>query len=547
MVIYNMFCKKLLAIIFLAVLIGLIGIPPVFAETKKEPEPPFQCWPQNECGTKGGKWAQTADSKTKCPAKFDGKDLGYCYAPAPNVNLQIKIGSESVVKDLANYIPLIYNYLVSIVSIVAVIMIMVGGLRYLTAGGNPSAITSAKETIIGAVIGLFLTFGSYLLLQTINPALVQLKIPDIKMVRTEILKPAPLTKGGECYTIRDKASCAATCPGCECHPVCTPDIDKLLLAAGGLMIGAPLLAGCSVAAPCLSAASSVGKFALKAGGKIAKAAIYFAVNHPVLTAGAVYWAVAGPNDGEKGVCYGAPQNSINDWGLCDSEKECKTGSKCVVVSKSGSSSGGEVCGLKMCSNGESGRPCNTSKGDEDCKKTLGFKCFQTAILTDMGVCGKDDDRPAFAECDKNEQCQTGYCDGYCSLPAAGGQLKGLQCQTSNPDCGISGWEGPGICSSYSGISNATGASVETVKEIAGSPPTAAQCNDKCKKCFSRTIWLTCSGKSTGEIIGKCYKTPLQSCSSQTDCIFTCEQGKCSDWPPPECNGFLPTDSKCSSP
>lgn len=86
---------------------------------------------------------------------------------------------------LADYIAGVYKYAVGIVSLVAIIMIMVGGLRYLTAGGNASAVTSAKEMISGAVVGLFLVLGSYLVLFTINPDLVSFKQLKIKLIKRQ--------------------------------------------------------------------------------------------------------------------------------------------------------------------------------------------------------------------------------------------------------------------------------------------------------------------------------------------------------------------------
>jgi len=48
----------------------------------------------------------------------------------------------------------IVNLLSAIVGIVAVIMIIIGGFRYVTSGGNDTSVTSAKNTILYAVIGL---------------------------------------------------------------------------------------------------------------------------------------------------------------------------------------------------------------------------------------------------------------------------------------------------------------------------------------------------------------------------------------------------------
>ncbi len=50
----------------------------------------------------------------------------------------------------------VVNLLSAIVGVVAVIMIIVGGLRYITSGGNDTSVTSAKNTILYAIIGLII-------------------------------------------------------------------------------------------------------------------------------------------------------------------------------------------------------------------------------------------------------------------------------------------------------------------------------------------------------------------------------------------------------
>jgi hypothetical protein len=48
----------------------------------------------------------------------------------------------------------IVNLLSAIVGVVAVIMIIIGGFRYITSGGNDASVTGAKNTILYAIIGL---------------------------------------------------------------------------------------------------------------------------------------------------------------------------------------------------------------------------------------------------------------------------------------------------------------------------------------------------------------------------------------------------------
>lgn len=51
-------------------------------------------------------------------------------------------------------IKLIVNILSLIVGVIAVIMIIIGGLKYITSGGDANSVSSAKNTILYAIIGL---------------------------------------------------------------------------------------------------------------------------------------------------------------------------------------------------------------------------------------------------------------------------------------------------------------------------------------------------------------------------------------------------------
>lgn len=57
-------------------------------------------------------------------------------------------------KDLTSIVATVVNIISIVVGVVAVIMIIWGGLKYITSGGESGKITSAKNTIIYALIGL---------------------------------------------------------------------------------------------------------------------------------------------------------------------------------------------------------------------------------------------------------------------------------------------------------------------------------------------------------------------------------------------------------
>jgi hypothetical protein len=55
---------------------------------------------------------------------------------------------------LNDIIKLVINIFSLIVGVVAVIMIIIGGLKYITSGGDSGNVTGAKNTILYAIIGL---------------------------------------------------------------------------------------------------------------------------------------------------------------------------------------------------------------------------------------------------------------------------------------------------------------------------------------------------------------------------------------------------------
>ena len=63
-------------------------------------------------------------------------------------------GNADPGEGVTKLIKLIINIFSLIVGVVAVIMIIIGGLKYITSGGDSGNITGAKNTILYAVIGL---------------------------------------------------------------------------------------------------------------------------------------------------------------------------------------------------------------------------------------------------------------------------------------------------------------------------------------------------------------------------------------------------------
>lgn len=71
-----------------------------------------------------------------------------------DTNSGCTVDSAGATSEVNSVIKLVINIFSLIVGLVSVIMIIVGGLKYITSNGESSNISSAKNTIIYAIIGL---------------------------------------------------------------------------------------------------------------------------------------------------------------------------------------------------------------------------------------------------------------------------------------------------------------------------------------------------------------------------------------------------------
>lgn len=97
----------------------------------------------------------------------------------------------------AEYIKSLYNWGIGIVGILALVQLIRGGILYMVSGAIDQK-NAGKDHIQNALIGLGLALASYLILNTINPTLLELKEPTIQtnFGSTTIRPPA-----GTSYTI----------------------------------------------------------------------------------------------------------------------------------------------------------------------------------------------------------------------------------------------------------------------------------------------------------------------------------------------------------
>lgn len=70
-------------------------------------------------------------------------------------------GTKEDGKSMDNVVKTVINVMLYIIGALAVIMLVFGGIRYVTSGGNSTQVTAAKNTILYAVVGLIIAIFAY--------------------------------------------------------------------------------------------------------------------------------------------------------------------------------------------------------------------------------------------------------------------------------------------------------------------------------------------------------------------------------------------------
>lgn len=96
-----------------------------------------------------------------------------------------KVNCYYVEANLPDFIRKVYNFSIGIIAIFAVMVTMIGGLRWILSGGNPGQIKAAQDSIKAAISGLVLVLLSYTILNLINPKLTNLELTQPTQIETK--------------------------------------------------------------------------------------------------------------------------------------------------------------------------------------------------------------------------------------------------------------------------------------------------------------------------------------------------------------------------
>lgn len=358
-----------------------------------------------------------------------------------DIPLQISILSHDTVKNMAEYIGIMYQYLAGIAGVMAVAMIMYGGMKWIFSAGDASKIGTAKEVISHAVIGLILVFGSFLILNTINPALVHLRVDVFDLSGSMVVSGSCPNDGpyegrfkcGRSYVMEEpEAGMVGTCIGKHCDPgtggcyefdgkfgcVKTencPDTCDGINAMVGIRSDDQLAAACG---------SSVCRDRITFGCRVLKmdGLSTFNMNHPN-TKCIDRLRVGDQHCGRNEDCaYGLMCNFGEAPNTCRDANNLGAGESCDADAH---------CESKICNKGRDRDQCAPVGGDpvgkhcdrdRDCGEHLGSRrvcnvAFAEDQCVALGSLGEGYD------CDRDEVCQSGDCDdpdnnkdGDCTAP-----------------------------------------------------------------------------------------------------------------------------------
>jgi hypothetical protein len=90
---------------------------------------------------------------------------GLCSGASFDPNANCTADKETAGSNLQTYVKTAINVFSIVVGIIAVVMIIIGGVKYITSGGDAGNVTGAKNTILYAIIGLVVVALSQIIVQ----------------------------------------------------------------------------------------------------------------------------------------------------------------------------------------------------------------------------------------------------------------------------------------------------------------------------------------------------------------------------------------------
>lgn len=334
---------------------------------------------------------------------------------APAVPLEVGIGAVSSVTSLSNYISQAYQFIVSSIGIVAAVMIMFNGMRWVTAGGNSENVNVARGGISSAIIGLLIAVTSYVLLYAVNSSLVNLVdicpegLDFSNSTASTSWSTCPGQNASECSTV----SYCLYDGGCECANIGSGDGQAYVCRPKGTNV-LPSGSACQSDDNCVSPLKCVGNTGTNPG---------------TCTESDSGTTCSVDADCDAGLTCEKITSTI---GQCLEPTGRSNGTTCDEASQCESGVCNDTLGVNHCVAGDE-TTTDRCVGDTDCApsyscssstercvaKAEGSSCEQYDRECGDGLhCVENDGAPGFAtcmdgsegdDCDANNECDSGFC------------------------------------------------------------------------------------------------------------------------------------------
>lgn len=154
----------------------------------------------------------------------DAADTYKLAAPIPGA-------AGNTATNIIDYFGYLIPFLLSFAGVAALVIFIYGAIEYMASGGNPSRMSSGKEKITSVLAGLGLAIFATVILGTINPKLLRLKLD---LVDVGQVNPTANKVTDECATPHCGGSCYDA-NGCSAGLVCVGITDSL--NQGGRPVG----------------------------------------------------------------------------------------------------------------------------------------------------------------------------------------------------------------------------------------------------------------------------------------------------------------------
>lgn len=95
------------------------------------------------------------------------------------------MGDVATISDLGSMFGRVIGYALGFAGILLFILLIVGGFKFITSGGDPKAVDGAKKTLTSAIAGLVIILISYLVLVLIKT------ITGVNVTNFSVVLPSP--------------------------------------------------------------------------------------------------------------------------------------------------------------------------------------------------------------------------------------------------------------------------------------------------------------------------------------------------------------------